>query len=166
MKLAFARERLGQILPEAFALWQAHWEETEGYRAGQGFQPNLEQYVQLDETGQFVEFTARNEAGQLVGHLGFILHMSRHTCRPNAVEDYFYLAPEARKGLNAVSLLRFAVNWLQEAGMAQIGMSSKLTNDIEPLLRRVGFQYVAKFFVMDVLEKPNVLRQSKSPDTA
>lgn len=157
MKLAFAIERLGQMLPEAFSLWEAHWQETEGYRAEQGFRPNLEQYLAMEARGQFVEFTARGEDGRLVGHLGFVLHQSRHTCRPNAIEDYFYLAPEARKGLNALALLRYAVHELRALGMAQIGMSSKLTNDIEPLLRRAGFQCVAKLYTMDVLEKSDVL---------
>lgn len=148
--LVFQVERLVDILPEVRELWAQHWRETEGYRDEQGYDPDEVQYLRIEDMGMFLEFTARTPEGRLVGHLGYILHKSRHTRKLNAVEDYFYLHPEARKGLNAVKFLRYAIEALTKRGCCQIGMSSKLTNDIEPLLKRVGFDYVAKFFTMNV----------------
>lgn len=148
--LTFQEEYLRYSLPEVRGLWVAHWKETEGYRDEQGYDPDDMQYLQLEAAGMFVTYTARTVDKRLMGHIGFILHKSRHTRKRNAVEDYFYLRPEARKGLNAVKFLRFAIDDLTKRGCCQIGMSSKLTNDIEPLLKRVGFQYVAKFFTMNV----------------
>lgn len=152
MNLTFGVERLAHMYPEAEELWGLHWQETEGYRDEQGYRPDKSGFLTMEGAGNFVEFTARSSDGRLVGHLGYILHVSRHTSRLNAVEDYFYLRPEARKGLNAVRFLRFAVEVLKRAGCCQVGMSSKLTNNIGPLLKRVGFKHVADFYTMNVAE--------------
>lgn len=150
MDLTYAVESLRDVLTEAEQLWHQHWQETEGYREQQGYNPDVEQFLRLDELGWFKEYTARDASGRLVGHLGYIVYKSRHTQRPTAIEDYFYLVPEARRGLNAVKLIRFAVNDLKAQGVCEVGMSSKLTNDITPLLKRVGFKHVAQFWMMNI----------------
>lgn len=149
--LVFARERLQDIANEVASLWRAHWQETEGYRHVQPYEPDFMQYARMEQNGMFAEYTARID-GKLVGHIGYIIHKSRHTSKLNAVEDYFYLLPEARRGFWALQLLRYAIADLKRIGCAQIGMSSKLTNDIRPLLKRVGFEHVAEFHVMNVPE--------------
>jgi L-amino acid N-acyltransferase YncA len=148
--LTYAVESLSQVIHEAQRLWRQHWLETEGYRDIQGYNPDFSQFLRLDEVGWFRQYTARDEKGELVGHLGFIVHKSRHTSLPSAVEDYFYLVPEARQGMNALKLLRFAVADLKQQGVCEIGMSSKLSNDIKPLLKRAGFKHVTEFFMMNV----------------
>lgn len=148
--MKFALERLADILAEVEELWHAHWKETEGYRDSQGYNPDHKQYLRVEAQGAFLEYTARDEEGKLAGHVGYILHVSRHTSKLNAVEDYFYMRPECRGRGAASGLLRFAIADLQRRGCKQVGMSSKLTHDIEPLLAKVGFKHVAKFFVMEV----------------
>jgi GNAT superfamily N-acetyltransferase len=152
MALTYALESLETILVEAMHLWKAHWDETEGYREVQGYDPDLAQFIYLDRNNMFREFTVRDEFGKLVGHLGYILHNSRHTKRKAASEDFFYLLPEHRQGMNAMKLLRFAVAQLKDDGCVEIGMSSKLTNDIAPLLKRAGFKHVAQYYMMNVEE--------------
>ena len=152
MNLTYAVEKLETIIPEVMRLWKMHWDETEAYRELQGYNPDLPQFIRLDRMDAFREYTARDESGKLVGHLGYILHTSRHTGHKAASEDFFYLVPEHRKGMNAMKLLRFAVEQLKQEKCAEIGMSSKLTNEIEPLLKRAGFNCVAKYYMMNVAE--------------
>ena len=152
MSLTFHKESLKDCLEEIKPLWFSHWKETEGYRDIQGYSPDISQFLYMEELGWFAEYTARNEDGKMVGHAGFIIHKSRHTSKKTAIEDYFYLLPEARQGMAAVKLLRFAIADLKKTGCVDIGMSSKLTNDIEPLLKRVGFTPVAKLYMMNVQE--------------
>lgn len=154
--MKFATERLSACMPAAAELHEAHWAETEGYREQDGFCPDYEQFYQLERNQQFVYFTVRDEEQRLVGHLGFVIHKSRHTSQIEAVEDFFYLKPEARKGMTASGLLRAAVAWLRECGIKNIGMSSKLGHEIDPLLRRAGFVKVAYLYT---LEKSHVLQQ-------
>lgn len=150
-RVDFAVERLRDMLPEAEELWRLHWQETEGYRDAQGYKPNLEQFLMLDDVGWFVVFTAR-EAGRLAGHLAFIVHVGRHTSKREAIEDYFYIRKEFRGGGNGRALLEFAVKELKARGCAGIGMSSKVTNDISPLLKKTGFKEVASLWMMNCEE--------------
>jgi len=149
--LVFAVENIEACLAskETDVLWEAHWLETEGYRESQGYCPDRPQYIFSERHDGFLYFTARHD-GRLVGHLGYLIHKSRHTSKLNAVEDFFYFSPDARQGFTAINFMRYAVRVLKACGCKQIGMSSKLTNDIEPLLKRAGFEYVAKFFVLNV----------------
>lgn len=149
--ITFAIERLSEMLPEAEELWRLHWQETEGYRDVQGYAPDIEQYRRLDSLGWFAQFTARHDS-RLVGHIGFIVHKARHTGRLNAIEDYFYLRPEYRGGGNGRKLLEFSVAALRGRGCAGIGMSSKVTHDISPLLEKLGFKRVASLWCMNVEE--------------
>lgn len=149
--LTFQKERLKDCLDEVKPLWFSHWKETEEYRDVQGYEPDESQFLYMDELGWFAEYTARND-GKMVGHVGFIVHKSRHTSKKTAIEDYFYILPEARHGMTAIKFLRFAIDDLKKTGCADIGMSSKLTNDIEPLLKRAGFKPVAKLYMMNVME--------------
>jgi hypothetical protein len=146
-ELWFAMEKLRDIMSEVRPLWTMHYAETEGYRQ-QPMKPDEAQFLRMEESGMWRQFTARNAVGALVGHMGFIVHTNRHTSTKTAVEDYFYLLPEHRAGFNAVRFLRYVIGQLKAEQCAQIGMSSKLTNDITPLLKRVGFKHVANFFVL------------------
>jgi len=149
--ITFSVETIQQAIEskQIDVLWEAHWKETEGYRDQQGYCPDIEQYFFSERHGNFIYFTMRL-GGKLIGHLGYIIHKSRHTSKRNAVEDFFYLLPEARRGWAALNFIKYIKNVLKACGCKQIGMSSKLTNDIEPLLKRAGFEYVAKFFVCNL----------------
>lgn len=144
--LTYQCERLQDIIEEVRPLWIAHYEETEGYRE-QVLRPDEPQFFRIEDAGMWRQFTARDH-GKLVGHLGYIVHQDRHNSTKCATEDFFYFLPSHRKGLNAVSFLRYVIQSLKMEGCEQIGMSSKLTHDIDVLLRRVGFQQVAKFYIL------------------
>lgn len=148
MQITFQRELQGDVINDSRKLWKAHWEETEGYRSGVGYQPDEGQLFKLDELGQLRIYTARGENNILLGHLCYITHISRHTSKPSATEDYFYVIPEARGSGIAMRLLKFAINDLRQNGYTEIGMSEKITNPIGPLLKRVGFKHVANFYVL------------------
>lgn len=148
--IIFSSESLMYCLPEAFVLWQKHWEETEALYRKHEMRPNIDQFYKLEAGGLSRYFTARDD-GKLVGHLYYIVHVGRHTSKPEATEDFFYILPEYRKGFNALKLIRFAVQSLKDEGVEAIGMSSKLTSgrDIDPLLKRAGFRHVANFYVYE-----------------
>lgn len=148
--LVFAVERMTDCIArgETQPLNAAHWDETEGYRHSQGMKVNYQSYVSMEGCGQLLYFTARRD-GKLVGHLVYIVYTNRHSSTLTAVEDFFYFIREERAGYTAVSLLRYAIRVLKACGCKEIGMSSKLTNDIDALLKRVGFKHVANFYTMN-----------------
>jgi len=143
----FQVERIQKILSEVRELHREHFAETEVPYKGATFNPDYSQFCDLESRDGFVLFTMR-DGHKLVGNLGFLLHISRHTSRPSAYEDFYFVLPEYRKGFLAIRFLRYAVEVLAKSGYEEIGMSSKLTvdKDIEPILQRVGFRPVAKFY--------------------
>lgn len=146
--MKFGVESIALCMADAAIMHAMQWKETEGYRASDGYCPDYAQFLQMERNKQFVYFTVRDDE-HIVGHIGYIIHKSRHTSQWEAVEDFFYLKPEARKGMTASGLLRYAVEWLKNMGIVNIGMSSKLANDIDPLLRRAGFKKVAYFYTLE-----------------
>lgn len=149
MDIVFAKEKLQDVIEEARVLWILHWRETEMYREKEGFAPDIESLLSTERSGHSILYTARHD-GDLVGHLSFLIYKSMQTQRTNAVEEYFYLLPQFRKGFNALRLIKFAVNDLRELGCSGITMTCKTANDISPLLKRAGFSHVANLFYMGV----------------
>lgn len=141
--LVYGVEPLSETLPEVQELWRMHWQETEGYRDELGYDPDVIAYVNMDRRGMWRQYTARDE-GRLAGHVGFMLFSSRHTRAQTAGEDYFYLRKDYRGSGVATKLLTFALERLKVEGVKHVTMSSKLAVDIQPLLERVGFKFVAK----------------------
>ena|SRR5688572_28528294 len=142
--LTFGVERLEVVLPEVEELWHLHWQETEGYRHGLGFNPNVKDFLYYDKTGLFRLFTARDEVHRLMGHLGFIVYKSRHTQTKTAGEDFWYVRKEARGQKVASKLLGFALGNLRAEGVQQVTVSDKEPSDLGPLLKKFGFDQVAK----------------------
>lgn len=147
--MKFAIGSIRESMADAAIMHAMQWKETEGYRASDGYCPDYEQFLRMERDKQFAYFVVLDEEDKIVGHLGYIIHKSRHTSQWEAVEDFYYLKPEARKGMTASGLLRLAVAWLQDKGIKNIGMSSKLSNDIDPILRRAGFKKVANFYTLE-----------------
>jgi predicted acetyltransferase len=141
--LTYAVEQLQEALPEVQELWDLHWRTTEGYRDELGFNPDVNAMLSLEAANMLRVLTARDENGRLMGHIGFILFKSRHTQTYGAGEDFFYFRPEARKGMEAVKFLRWALEYLKGLGVRQVLISSKASYGIDPVLKRVGFEPVA-----------------------
>lgn len=162
--MKFQVERIQDIVEEIKELHREHFVETEVPYKGESFNPDYNQFCDLERAGSFVLFTIRDGL-KLVGNLGFVLHISRHTSRPSAYEDFYFVLPEYRRGFLAIRFLRYAVRVLAESGYEEIGMSSKLTanKDIEPILTRVGFRPVAKFYH---IEGKDVLQSTQSAASA
>jgi GNAT superfamily N-acetyltransferase len=127
MSLTFAVEPLAACWNEAMALAAAHWQETEGYRHGQGFQPIFERYHQYDIAGWFFMATARDGTA-LVGYAGMYVTPSMHTQLLIATEDTFFLLPAYRKGRNGIRFVQFVEAECWKRGAVEIGMTAKMSN--------------------------------------
>jgi hypothetical protein len=146
--LTFAVATIDASPAETEALWALHWEETEVQYRKAPMNHNWTQFAEYEKAGQALYFTARLD-GKLVGHLYYFVYTDRHTQTLHAVEDFFFMTPEVRKGFNAAKFIRFAVTVLKGVGCLEIGMSSKLTGrDIAPLLKRAGFRHVANYYTL------------------
>lgn len=143
MSVTFAIEPLAPIWPQFMGLAMQHWQETEGYRAGQQFAPDAYRYFQYNEMGMYVFFTVR-DGPRLVGYAGIYFTPSMHTQRLIATEDCWFLLPEYRKGRNALNLHRFVEDECRRRGVVEIGMTAKLTNSVGRILEYLGYKEVSK----------------------
>lgn len=144
--LAIQAERMRDILGELHPLHQAHWIETEKHRHGLALAPDYGAMLDDERAGRLIQFTVR-DAGELVGNLRMYVGTSRHTGTKFATEDTLYLAPKVRGGFAALALMRFAEQSLLSIGVREIRADSKLINNADVLMRRLGYEPVALQFV-------------------
>lgn len=139
-------ERFRCILGELKPLHEAHWLETERHRHGIELNPRYDAMAQRERDGNLLQFTARTQAGELVGHLRMFLFESQHTSTRVSEEDTLYVTPAHRGGFLAMHLMRYAEACLLQIGVKEIRANSKLVNRADVLMRRLGYDPVALQF--------------------
>jgi hypothetical protein len=143
MSLRFSVEPLLPNVVDFMNLGFEHWKETEGYRHGQNFNPDTARYLQYNDIGFYVYFTARDE-GRIVGHAGMYITPSMHTQRTIATEDVWFLLQEHRKGRNAIAFYKYVEEECRRRRVVEIGMTTKLTNGAGRILEYLGYTEVSK----------------------
>ncbi len=138
--LTFQAEPLARVKEEAPALARAHWDEVEAsMHGGPGYSLNLAQYASLEQLDMLVLVTARQEDGRLCGYAAFTVLPCPHRQGVTlAALDGLYLAPEARRGLAALGLLREAEKILIQRGVDLVQYSSPDSRPCDALYRRLG----------------------------
>lgn len=123
-RLVFALEPLRPNLEGFLDLALDHWHETEAFRHGQGFNPDMDRYLRYNEINFYLWYSAR-DAGRLVGHASMYVSQSMHTQKRIATEDCWFLKPEYRQGWNAVRFHKFVEQDLRTRGVVEITQSAK-----------------------------------------
>jgi len=147
--LVFAEERFADCWPEFEPLAHAHWQETEMYHHGEGFDPDLKRYAHFNDIGIYHLYTARCH-GKLVGNAGMYLMPSMHTQKINATEDTWFLAPEFRAGRNAIRFYQYVEDQMRAKGAVSVTMSTKKTNGAGRILEYLKYKHVADLFVKEL----------------
>ena len=141
--LSFQEERFNQVGDEAQALTRAHWDEVEAVLHGeQAYQLDAARYAALEGLDMLAVITARHGDGRLAGYAAFTVLPCPH--RPGvilAALDGLYLAPEVRRGLAALGLLRRAESCLTARGVGLIQYSSPASRPCDALYRRLGARH-------------------------
>jgi hypothetical protein len=146
--LLFQAERIRDIVAEIHPLHEAHYAETEAYRAGIKMDPDYDEFIAAEKGGELIQFTARDvETGKLVGNIRMYVYKSMHTKTLVATEDTFYLLPECRKGLAAVRFWQFMERAVRQLGVREIETDSKVTNKAHRLSEYMGYQHVANSYI-------------------
>jgi hypothetical protein len=146
--LTFAVESFRDVLEELKPLHAAHFLETERHLAGFKLAPDYDYMAERERMGALLQFTARDEAGALVGNLRMYVNRSLHTGELFAQEDTFYLSPPARRGRNAINFLRYTEGMLRDVvGVTEIRANTKVVNGTHKLLAFMGYEHVANEFI-------------------
>ncbi len=139
-------ERFSDIQDELHALHALHWQETEKHRHGLTMNPDYAEFCRRERCGGLIQFTLR-DGDELVGNMRMYLSTSIHTQTRYASEDTIFIKPEHRGGFAALAMMRFAEKCLLSLGIREIRGNSKLINNADVLMRRLGYTPVATEFV-------------------
>ncbi len=150
----FAVESFREVLAELHPLHEAHFAETERYRAHQGLKPDY-LAMELDErAGRLLQFTLRTAVGALVGNARMYLGTSRHTGAKFAQEDTFFVLSQHRKGLLAVRFWQYAERCLAALGVQEVRTDSKVSTGVGRLNEYLGYAPVSTQYVKTLEKTP------------
>lgn len=140
MAVAFAQESFAQVWDEAEALLFANHAET-GMLDHAEFEPDKERYLQIEATGMFRVFTARDQ-GRLVGYSLFFVSTHLHyRTKKFASPDTLFVHPDYR-GLPAVRFIRWADDRLKAEGVHYVYRHVSRKKDYSRTLERLGYEPV------------------------
>lgn len=134
-------ERMADILPELHALHEAHYLETETYRAGIAMNPDYQAMLRTERAGKLLQVTARH-GGVLVGNMRVYMQESLHTQTPICTEDTFFVMPEHRGGFLAVRMWQYTERAVIALGVREIYFDSKTVNRADSMARYLKYQAV------------------------
>lgn len=137
--MQFATEKLHEALEEIQPLMVNHHAEVALYKEQVPLAPDWNRYEQAERDQALLLHTARVD-GKLVGYAGWLLHWMlhyKHTLA--AMNDVLYLAPEHRRGLAGVRLIKYSEAQLKAAGVDRILWHVKTDHDWSPILHRLGY---------------------------
>lgn len=154
IRCAPIKEALAKLRP----IHEEHWQETEGYRHGLAFNPDYDRVIDLDQQGRCLMLVVEHvPTGELVGNYGFYLAKSVHTQTLMATEDTLFIAKAHRRGRLGIELMRYAEYALPLVGARDLNVSVKLTNNVGPMIERMGFTPTGKQYAKMLKEPADVL---------
>jgi predicted GNAT family acetyltransferase len=141
----FTHENVHDIWQEVLPLAHKHWLELEQNEFGQGFNPDVKRYAQLQDMGMYFHFCGRDN-GKLVASAGIYITPSMHSQRLIAQEDTFYMLPEYRgRGRNIIRFVEFTERFARSKGAAQFLLTTPITNTAsERVVAHMGYTQITK----------------------
>lgn len=128
-------------LPELRPMFPLLWEEVAVDQDRFTAKCDEGKYAELDKAGILHLVTAR-EGKALVGYFLVLITPNGHYLGAGdfAFTDMYYMAPEHRKGPNALKLFTFMEKTLRDKGIVKIYTSHKLHKDRSALMKFLGYK--------------------------
>jgi GNAT superfamily N-acetyltransferase len=144
--IQFQREKLRDVKDEVEPLLMRHWHEIALNKDTVPLDPDWDGYFAAEDAGIICAITARDE-GTLVGYMNFVLSRNLHYRSLFVADgDIFWLAPEYRKGMTGLRMIRFAEDLLKTLGVNKIVNKVKLHFDIGVLFERLGYAPIERIY--------------------
>lgn len=137
----FKREPLtSELFHEVMPLLEKHYHEIAHYK-DIDLDPDIEQYLKLEEIGAIRCFIARDELEVMVGYaVYFIRHNIHYKSSLQALQDVIYIDPE-RRGFGAQFIL-WCDEQLKAEGVQIVYHHVKNAHNFGPMLERLGYRLV------------------------
>lgn len=136
-------ERFEDCYKELSPLWEAHWNETESHRIEEEYNPNIEEYINLNRLGLFFQFVVRDD-GVAIGHAGIHCYRSLQSQALIAAEDSYYILPEYRGMGLGRKLISYVEKFMAWKGAKMLIMVAKNGNHGHKLLDKMGYNDIGR----------------------
>jgi GNAT superfamily N-acetyltransferase len=147
MAIAYQVESISQCVEEMSGLWDLHWQEIALDRQKIKLEPDVETFQMLEDVGQLVIVTVRND-GQLVGyHVSLVRPHLHYKSSLTAYVDMYFLHPDYRGGMAGYKMFKFVEKVLKDRGVDRIYSGTKLHKDMGKLFERLGYNETERLFV-------------------
>jgi GNAT superfamily N-acetyltransferase len=139
--MKFEREILTvKLWEEMFPLFEKHYEEI-AHHKDIPLDPDITQYMKLEEIGALRAFIARDEAGLIAGYAVYFIRYNLHyRSSLQALQDVLFIDPE-RRGFGAKFML-WCDDELKKEGIQITYHHVKQAHNFGPLLERMGYKLV------------------------
>jgi GNAT superfamily N-acetyltransferase len=143
-RLKFQKETVEAIRDEVQPLIEEHYQEISA-NLDIPLKPNWEKYIGLDHMGVLRIYTARNDAGELIGYGVYFVQKNLHYDDSlQAVQDILFI----RKGFRGTGgrLIKWCDEQLKAEGVQVVYHHVKIMHDFGPLLERMGYKCIEKIY--------------------
>jgi hypothetical protein len=147
--ITYQREKWADCVEEMRPLWQSHFDELALNQDRVSLACDEAKFAEGDNVGYLHLITARND-GELIGyHYGILMgHLHYKDSGVMCYTDAYYLRPEFRKGAIGLRFLLAVKESLKGLGVVKFYMSTKVHQDIGPLLRFIGMAHSDDLYTM------------------
>lgn len=145
--LNIRRESLTSFRRDIEPLLKMEWEEAPLDDWPFCYEMDWHKYGLLDAHNMLLAYTLR-DGHELVGYVIFVKDYSHHHHGYKVAKlDLFFVNPEYRKGRNAIDLLRYAQDDMDEMGVDMTIVSCFMESRVEVLYKRMGYKPLERTFV-------------------
>lgn len=145
MAITCKLESFKNIKDVVLPLMQMHYEETSFFADKYKFEPNINQYVTLEENDQFKFFTIYNDY-ELIGYSGYWLYKHQHCDIVIASQDGIYLKKEYRKCGHGKQLIEFIDQVLCAFCVEFVTAAAPIKSELNHLYIKQGYELVDQQF--------------------
>ena len=139
--ITYKQESARVIFDEGADLLSAHNDETPEHTKEIKADPNIEQYIALEDAGVLFVLTVR-DCGTLIGYSVFVMSPSlHHKTLTYAVNDVLFLAEPYRKTGVGLGLLEMGEVFLKTKGVDMMVVMSKVNTPLDYLLKSTGYTH-------------------------
>ena len=144
--ITFKVENILHIIEEVQDLINSHWEEIARNKELIKLNPDWDKYGRLQEQGNFLCFTARDD-NKLIGYAWFFVDNHLHY-KDNlfAQNDIFFISKDHRGKMTGIRLLKYCEDFLRDIGVDILHMRVKLINNFGEILERIDYTKVENVY--------------------
>ena len=137
--ITYQVEKYEEILEEILPLYPLHYDEIAMDKEHIPLDPDIGQYLHLEQVGVLHLFTVRDNEKLIGYHKAFIVPHIHFKSTLVAYADLYFLLPEYRKGFTGINFFRILEGKLKELGVKKIYTMTKVHKDNSALFDRLGY---------------------------